>query len=565
MITSQSKANTESNPSSRIEPRWVLLGGVAPPLLSLVLALLLADLSSGLARALPSVYKQDGHVTLALCREFPDLYGCEAGVGLLTGREIADLSTRVGVTAGPLLNLLLAFGVTVWLARKAGARSRGTAAQVGLLSAFTGGLVAALYSQRAPLFGGLQAIWTLSLLVLVPAGAWLGGVVGRASLAGQQALFAASRALRAADSPQAIVAAIGQHLDGLEVSHVSLWEAADGTTPGTLRLLAAWGTPSLSPGLCLDPVDLPSLTQLERNAPFLIRAYQTPPAERSAWQRLGVRTALLLPLNTAAGPRLGWLVVASQTARRFQRGMWRAEVLSAQVALALENSRLLEQARRAGVLEERQRLAREIHDTLAQGFTSIVLHLEAAEAALPDSGPGHAPSIQPHLDQARQTARDSLAQARRLVWALRPEILERTTLSAAVERVVARWAEDNQIEANTIITGTVCPLPSQVEVTLLRAVQEALTNAGQHARAERVAVTLSYMSDLVVLDVQDNGIGFDPASVDASSPHQAAGGFGLIAMRERVEQLGGTLLIESAPGEGTTLVVEIPTAAEGPA
>jgi signal transduction histidine kinase len=206
------------------------------------------------------------------------------------------------------------------------------------------------------------------------------------------------------------------------------------------------------------------------------------------------------------------------------------------------------------VVEERQRLAREIHDTLAQGFTSIVMHLEAAEGVLPDEPA----TVRQHLDRARRTARGSLDQARRLVWALRPEYLERASLPEALTRVVAQWERESGIAAVMTTTGSAVPLPLQVEVALLRATQEALTNVRRHAQANQVTVTLSYMDDLIALDVQDDGVGFDFAQIHAPPVTETVGGFGLTAMRERVEGLGGALLVESAPNEGATLVIEIP-------
>jgi signal transduction histidine kinase len=191
---------------------------------------------------------------------------------------------------------------------------------------------------------------------------------------------------------------------------------------------------------------------------------------------------------------------------------------------------------------------------LAQGFTSIVMHLEAAEQSLP----GKPEQVHRHLDQARCAARVSLGQARQVVWALRPDILEKGSLAAALERATKRWAEGGTVKASIATTGTALPLPPDVEVTLLRAGQEALANVRKHAQADHVAVTLSYMGDMVVLDVQDDGQGFDPAQTSAPSTVQATGGFGLTAMRERIEHLGGKLLVESSCGEGTTLVVEIP-------
>jgi signal transduction histidine kinase len=209
--------------------------------------------------------------------------------------------------------------------------------------------------------------------------------------------------------------------------------------------------------------------------------------------------------------------------------------------------------RQAGMLEERQRLAREIHDTLAQGFTSIVLLLQAAEAAWA-SGSADA---RHHLEQARRTASENLAEARQLVWALQPEPLGDASLGEALARLTDRLASEQQVEAATRITGTPRPLPTPTEVALLRITQEALTNVRRHARAGRVTVTLSYMDDVAVLDVQDDGVGFDPrATGRAARPEE--GGFGLAAIRQRVDRLGGSLVVESAPGVGTTLVVELP-------
>ena len=205
--------------------------------------------------------------------------------------------------------------------------------------------------------------------------------------------------------------------------------------------------------------------------------------------------------------------------------------------------------RRAGILEERQRLARDIHDTLAQGFTSIVMHLEAADQALPDD----LDTLQKHLDRARGTARTSLEEARRVVHALRPHSLDQRSLPDAIERTAVRWQEETGIPLTTTTTGDPIPLHPDIEVTLLRATQEALANIRKHAQATAVQLTLSYIDDVVVLDVQDNGVAFAGA---AASP--LSGGYGLQAMRERAEQCGGSVTLESEPGEGTTVVVSIP-------
>ena len=204
--------------------------------------------------------------------------------------------------------------------------------------------------------------------------------------------------------------------------------------------------------------------------------------------------------------------------------------------------------RQAGVLRERQRLAREIHDTLAQGFTGIVTHLEAAEPALP----ADAAAARGHLDQARRSAREGLAEARRLVRALRPEILEQGSLAEAVTRLTAGWGELSGVAATSTVTGVPRPLHAEVEITLLRATQEALANVRRHAAAAHVSVTLSYMEDQIALDIQDDGGGFEPATVGAGE------GYGLVAMGDRATELGGALTVESEPGIGTTIAVTLP-------
>jgi signal transduction histidine kinase len=207
--------------------------------------------------------------------------------------------------------------------------------------------------------------------------------------------------------------------------------------------------------------------------------------------------------------------------------------------------------RQAGTLAERQRLARDLHDTLTQGFTSIVLLLEAAEESLATGRP-----VAQHIQQALRSARDNLAESRQVVWALRPRPLAEQPLPPALEELTRRLAEETGMQAETVVTGTVQPLPGEAEEALLRIAQEALANVRKHAAASRVTVTVSYLDDVTMLDVADDGVGFDHAASAA-----AAGGLGLPAMSERAAALGGGLTIESAPGEGTTIAVKLPTQA----
>ncbi len=265
--------------------------------------------------------------------------------------------------------------------------------------------------------------------------------------------------------------------------------------------------------------------------------------------------------NLLASVGLGLAVTAVIEALGTQAEQQRATIAELEEARA-EIERLAAQAaaqgRAAGVLAERQRLAHEIHDTLAQGFTSIVTQLEAAEQAL-DADPATAAV---HLDRARRTARDSLGEARRAVEALRPEPLDRADLADALRAVAERWRRDHAdgVEVALRIDGASSPLPRTVDAALLRVAQEALTNVARHARAQQVAVTLSYLDDVVLLDVQDDGVGFDATAVAAGALDVSQGGYGLHAMRERLAPLGGRVVVESDPGEGTTVVASVPLA-----
>jgi signal transduction histidine kinase len=216
---------------------------------------------------------------------------------------------------------------------------------------------------------------------------------------------------------------------------------------------------------------------------------------------------------------------------------------------------LLTQAREAGVLDERQRLAREIHDTLAQGLTGIVTQLEAAEQA------HEQPEVwQKHVLLARSLARESLTEARRAVQALRPEPLEGSRLADAIGEMAKRWSESSAVPVHLETTGRPTPLLTDLEVTLYRVAQEALTNVAKHARASRVGVTVSYMEDVVLLDVRDDGVGFVPGSPMSTGGHVRSGtGFGLKAVEQRLRRVGGWLAIESAPGVGTAISASVPT------
>jgi signal transduction histidine kinase len=269
--------------------------------------------------------------------------------------------------------------------------------------------------------------------------------------------------------------------------------------------------------------------------------------------------------NLALAGAVGWfgLVSARQNQSRQEMIEQLAETNRRLAATMRENeglhAQLLTQAREAGVLDERQRMAREIHDTIAQGLAGIVTQLEAAEQARHHHGDWHR-----HVHTAIGLARESLTEARRSVRAIGPGQLAGGRLPDALADLVQRWSARHGVPARIATTGTVRRLSPEIEAALLRAAQEALANVAKHADAGRVGLTLSYLPDQVRLDVRDDGRGF-PAAVDVPPGTAGAeGGFGLTGMRQRIHRVAGRLEIESEPGTGTAVSVSVPTPAGPP-
>jgi PAS domain S-box-containing protein len=225
-----------------------------------------------------------------------------------------------------------------------------------------------------------------------------------------------------------------------------------------------------------------------------------------------------------------------------------APIRHEQVIWLVRDITALKQAEEASILEERNRMAREIHDTLAQAFTGILAQVGAANQVLTDD----LEAIGTHLDLIKELARTGLAEARRSVFALRPQLLEEGSLQSALHSLIAQIrtaAMDTTLYYE--IEGTVYSLPAEVESNLLRMGQEALTNAIRHANADEIRVQLVYDRDQFCLRVRDNGQGFGVGSISSSE------GFGLLGMSERAERIGAQLTIRSQPGQGTEIIVTV--------
>ena len=248
---------------------------------------------------------------------------------------------------------------------------------------------------------------------------------------------------------------------------------------------------------------------------------------------LGPTSVLTLSLSVLLGTWISRIVTQSEE---------RGQLIKELEASREEVGRL---SMEAGVATERARIAAEIHDTLAQGFTSLVTLVQAAESELD----GDLEKVRRHLQLAARTARENLGEARALVAGLMPTALGTGSLDEAIRRQLERLAEETGIRTRHEVDGDIAGLPTGIEVVLLRAVQESLTNVRKHSGAATVTISLHVGDSVATLRVIDDGAGFDAA--------RALDGFGLRGMRARAEQVGGSLEIESGPG-GTALTLEVP-------
>jgi len=224
-----------------------------------------------------------------------------------------------------------------------------------------------------------------------------------------------------------------------------------------------------------------------------------------------------------------------------------AQALANQAMLAMQLTRLSAQSRESAVMAERNRMARDMHDTLAQGFTGVIVQLEAAA----DATSKHlAKEAEEHLERAGDLARESLKEARRSMRALRLQALEENDLCPVLEGMIRRMTAGTPVRGEFLLQGEPRALPPEWEENLLRIAQEVLTNALRHASASEFMAQLAFDAREIRLELRDNGRGFDPAG-----KHD---GFGLLGMRERVDGMGGRISIQSARGEGAMITIVLP-------
>ncbi len=279
----------------------------------------------------------------------------------------------------------------------------------------------------------------------------------------------------------------------------------------------------------LTGVAQPRTFDLLLRSPSDLTILQLPPwwtRERTVWVLAGVTSVLILGIGAV---------------------IWAAKKRLREQAV----ERALAEAEFTAILSERNRVAREIHDTLAQGLSAISMQLELAKSQMPPD----AASATGSIEQAHNLVRESLAEARNSIWNMRSQVLENKSLVLALSGILQQLTSGTGIDAKFECVGHERRLPPVTENNLLRIGQEAITNAVKHAKARHIKMTLGYQSREIELRVTDDGTGFD-----VERPPASDSGFGLRGMRERAAELRGTLLIQSGPNGGTELILKVPVA-----
>jgi PAS domain S-box-containing protein len=258
----------------------------------------------------------------------------------------------------------------------------------------------------------------------------------------------------------------------------------------------------------------------------------------------GIISTLYVPM-LVAGSVTGLVSIRFKQRRTFQREEVELTcALAHQAMLAIQLMRLSQQSRRSAVVAERNRMARDIHDTLAQGFTGVIMQLEAAKGA---AARGDHTDTAARIEQAGDLARSSLGEARRSVRALRPRSLRDGTLCLALEGLLKRMSDGIDLNTEFLVKGEHRMIPMNWEESLLRVAQESLTNTIKHAKAGNFRATLNIGTEKIELQLADDGRGFEP-----EAEHE---GFGLVGMKERVNQIGGQFILRSKEGQGTEILI----------
>jgi len=261
------------------------------------------------------------------------------------------------------------------------------------------------------------------------------------------------------------------------------------------------------------------------------------------------RSELTVPISVK-GNIIGVLDIQSDQLNTFDTtDLELMRSLANQAGVAIENARLYEQAKQVAVLEERNRLARELHDSVTQTLYGITLYAQAAVGQL---SLGNLEQVAENLREIQGTSQEILAEMRLLIYELRPPVLERDGLVGALQARLSA-VEGRAGLKTTLKSDLAGRLPAAIEEGLYRIAQEALNNVLKHAHALTITVSLSQRDKLITMEIADDGVGFEPERA------KGQGGMGLPAMQERAAALGGRMAVSSKPGEGTRVIMEVGT------
>jgi ligand-binding sensor domain-containing protein/signal transduction histidine kinase len=291
-------------------------------------------------------------------------------------------------------------------------------------------------------------------------------------------------------------------------------------------------------------------TAAHRGEPMVWQNAEYPNSQvREANEREGIRLGISIPLLVKERLVGAVCLGARETRTITPEELSLLAAIGQQVGLAVENARLYKQAEQSATMTERNRLARELHDSVTQSLYSVTLYAEAAAEQLSLS---ETETAIEHLHELRDTAQEALRDMRLLIFELRPSALGRGGLAAALQMRLDAVEGRSRVQAELQVDGCEA-LPRTAQVELYNIAQEALNNVIKHAAAHHVQVRLRFDEALTCMQICDDGMGFEPALA------RRGGGFGISGMEERAQRIGGTLLVESVPGKGTTVTVQVPT------
>ena len=386
-------------------------------------------------------------------------------------------------------------------------------------------------------------------------GGWLGGKEATRSAASERALYSAMREIGSANDSGTVARAIGSLFGSAKPVGVALWlDVPEGT--GMSEPTAVWQNDKLRPFSPERLLGTANDMALPVAGVRSVRALKPQRDVRDKWRQQSLESALVSPLLFSGRESSGLLFVGFAEAGRASRvvAAWRTKrrllTATAGAALALEKEN---SGRMLGVLQERQRVSREIHDTLLQYFITIGGELATAELAATSDADS---MVDTHLRRARDGVRRGTEEARRLMREMRPEVLDGSSLPEALTILTRRISEESRLRVTCEVLGAVRPLAPEVEHALTRITEEALANVRKHSGASRAHASLEFRPAGVTLVVSDDGVGLgDPSDV----VRRKRGSFGIRSMMERAGSIDGQLRVESPDDKGTVVVVDVVT------